>query len=156
MTTLNESNRIESTRPDPLNPTHAKIPLPAIQNLQEYELGGRPIFVREDREDKDLTEAGYGRDRDHGHGGGGGGGGRRANSEFADGGGRRERGGDGDGNSVFVGNLSWTTDEDSLAEYMGRVGTVASVKIHLRHDGKSKGRILVCACCVVFMTPDGF
>jgi len=41
---------------------------------------------------------------------------------------------------LFVKNMSWTTTEDTLAEYMGQFGTVVSVKILKdRETGKPKG-----------------
>jgi nucleolin len=40
---------------------------------------------------------------------------------------------------LFVGNLSWTTTEDSLREAFGQAGTVVSVKIPLNDMGKSRG-----------------
>ena len=40
---------------------------------------------------------------------------------------------------LFVGNLSWSTTEDSLNAAFGQAGTVVSVKIPLNDMGKSRG-----------------
>ena len=49
----------------------------AIANLQDTELMGRPIYLREDREDKGFGVGGGGFGGGFGGGGGGGGGGGR-------------------------------------------------------------------------------
>lgn len=40
---------------------------------------------------------------------------------------------------LFVGNLAWTTTEDSLTAAFGQAGTVVSVKVPLNDMGKSRG-----------------
>jgi len=40
---------------------------------------------------------------------------------------------------LFVGNLSWSSNEDSLREAFGQAGTVVSVKVPLNDMGKSRG-----------------
>lgn len=41
---------------------------------------------------------------------------------------------------LYVGNISWTTDEAALTTHFGMYGTVKSAKIVKDHDsGKSKG-----------------
>jgi RNA recognition motif-containing protein len=41
---------------------------------------------------------------------------------------------------LFVGNLSWTTDEDSLKNHFSKIGAVVSVRIIAdQYTGKSKG-----------------
>jgi len=41
---------------------------------------------------------------------------------------------------LFVGNLSWKTDEDSLKTHFSKIGTVISVRIIAdQYTGKSKG-----------------
>lgn len=41
---------------------------------------------------------------------------------------------------LFVGNLSWKTDEDSLKTHFSKIGTVLSVRIIAdQYTGKSKG-----------------
>jgi nucleolin len=40
---------------------------------------------------------------------------------------------------LFVGNLSWSTTEESLQEAFGQAGTVVSVKVPLNDMGKSRG-----------------
>jgi nucleolin len=45
----------------------------------------------------------------------------------------------GEHNELFVKNLSWKTDENSLAEFFGTYGTVTKTKLLYTPDGKSKG-----------------
>ena len=89
----------------------------AIANLHDTMLGGRQIFVREDRE-----------------GGGTGGGG---------GGGTPRDGGGGGGKSVFVGNLSWEASWQDLKDHMRQAGNVAHVEVLTKPDGRSKGCAIV-------------
>ncbi len=43
-------------------------------------------------------------------------------------------------NKLFVGNLSWSTDEESLKEHFSKIGPVVSVRIVSDpYTGKSKG-----------------
>ena len=46
-------------------------------------------------------------------------------------------------NKLFVGNLSWSTDEESLKEHFSKIGPVVSVRIVSDpYTGKSKGLAL--------------
>mmetsp|Transcript_4587 Transcript_4587/g.10176 ORF Transcript_4587/g.10176 Transcript_4587/m.10176 type:complete len:486 (-) Transcript_4587:282-1739(-) len=85
----------------------------AVEELNNSELSGRQIFVREDREQTT--------------GGGGGGGG---------GGGSNE---DGQSKRVYVGNLSWDVAWQDLKDHMRTVGDVAYSEVMTDHDGRSKG-----------------
>eukprot|EP00939_MAST-03C_sp_MAST-3C-sp1_P000224 g224.t1 len=85
----------------------------AIDEMTDIDLGGRPIFVREDREDTSGS----------GRSGGGGGGG----------------GGSGKSNRVFVGNLSWDTTWQRLKDHMRKCGNVVHAEVLTRRDGKSSG-----------------
>lgn len=87
----------------------------AIRELQNTELDGRPIFVREDREQ------------------GGGRGGNRG------GGSHRGGGGGGSGCQLFVGNLSWDTNWPELKEYFLQCGDVVHADVAESPDGKKKG-----------------
>lgn len=106
-------------------PSHMWQTCAAIQNFQNVEIDGRPIFVREDREDSDLVEAGYGF-RDRGRDGR-----------------EREHVRESDGRTVYVGNLSWDTAEDGLLQHMSSVGKVIEATIMTRRDGKSKGVLTI-------------
>ena len=88
----------------------------AKAQLNDSELFGRSIFVREDREpglhDQLIYSTAPG-----GKGGGGGGAGCK----------------------LFVGNLSYDTTSASLEECMKRAGVVVSAEVKERRDGKSAG-----------------
>jgi len=43
------------------------------------------------------------------------------------------------GNKLYVGNLSWTTTEESLTAAFAQAGSVTSAQIPLNHMGKSRG-----------------
>jgi len=103
----------------------------AVETLNNTDLMGRQIFVREDREERSAKSGG---------GGGGGGGGGSVG-----GGG----GGEG-GKSVYVGNLSYEVAWQDLKDHMRTVGDVVYAEVMTMHDGRSKG------CGIVeFSTPDG-
>lgn len=97
----------------------------AIQELNDHDLNGRPIFVREDREAK-----GAGTFR--------GGAGARSNGN-----GSEQGGGRGGGTKVYVGNLSFDTSWQTLKDFMRRAGNVLHADIPQRDDGKPKGFGLV-------------
>eukprot|EP00041_Stephanoeca_diplocostata_P039647 m.1637314 g.1637314 ORF g.1637314 m.1637314 type:complete len:229 (-) comp25712_c0_seq1:209-895(-) len=109
----------------------------AIAELNDYELEGRAMFVREDREDREL--------------GGGRGGARRERrerntnqggykGESNSGGGRKAAGGGtATGCRVFVGNLSWNTQWQGLKDYFQNAGEVVHADVMTEHSGRSKG-----------------
>jgi len=84
----------------------------AIRSLNESELDGRQIYVKEDRQE-DHTQ----------------------NSSMVSSGG-------GDSNSslkVFVGNLSWEVTWQDLKDHMRQAGVVAYADVMMENDGRSKG-----------------
>lgn len=107
----------------------------AIRELQNSELKGQPIYVREDR-----AQGG-------GRGGGGGGGGRGTPGRAGRGGrgGRgAARGGRGyrsttEGAQVFVGNLSPDTTWKELKDHFRQCGEVIHAEVKTSYQGGSKG-----------------
>jgi len=109
----------------------------AVETLNNTDLMGRQIFVREDRE--------VSRSAPKGGGGGGGGGDRGGNM-----GGDRSGGGGGEGKSIYVGNLSYEVAWQDLKDHMRTAGEVVYAEVMTMHDGRSKG------CGIVeFSTPEG-
>mmetsp|Transcript_30133 Transcript_30133/g.72822 ORF Transcript_30133/g.72822 Transcript_30133/m.72822 type:complete len:489 (+) Transcript_30133:70-1536(+) len=105
----------------------------AMEELNDSELKGRSIFVREDREKGGGHGGGQGmREGDGGYQGGwnrdGGGGG--------DGGGR---GGNQGNLSVYVGNLAYETSWQDLKDHMRAAGNVDKADVLQSNDGRSKG-----------------
>eukprot|EP00523_Entomoneis_sp_CCMP467_P009154 CAMPEP_0168742406 /NCGR_PEP_ID=MMETSP0724-20121128/13020_1 /TAXON_ID=265536 /ORGANISM="Amphiprora sp., Strain CCMP467" /LENGTH=465 /DNA_ID=CAMNT_0008789955 /DNA_START=130 /DNA_END=1527 /DNA_ORIENTATION=+ len=96
----------------------------AVSDLNETELSGRQIFVREDREEKSTT-SGF-------HGGraaaGGGGGGHRFSP-----------GEDAKSRRVYVGNLSWDVAWQDLKDHMRQAGEVIHAEVITEFTGRSKG-----------------
>lgn len=90
----------------------------AIETLNDSDLKGRMIFVREDR------ETGGGR------GGGGGG-------AFHGGRGGGSRGGN--STSVYVGNLAYETSWQDLKDHMRQAGNVDQANVLQSDEGRSKG-----------------
>merc|ERR1712226_1580853 len=93
----------------------------AVEDLNETELFGRQIFVREDREEKSgattfarLTVAGSG-----GH--------RFSSGEEA----KNRR--------VYVGNLSWDVAWQDLKDHMRQAGEVVHAEVITEFTGRSKG-----------------
>lgn len=96
----------------------------AIATMNDSELDGRLIFVREDRE---------------GGGGGGGGGGDRGDR----GGGHQSEAIATRGSVVYVGNLSWQVKWQDLKDHFKQCGLVVRADVLEEHDGRSKGCGLV-------------
>jgi RNA recognition motif-containing protein len=92
----------------------------AIRELQNSDLNGRPIFVREDRE----TPSGPSHDN-------GGGGVAFRGRDGVDGG--------GSGSQLFVGNLSWDVDWRALKDHFSPYGDVDRADVGQGPDGRSKG-----------------
>ena len=102
----------------------------AIATLNNTEIMGRDIFVREDREQR---------------GGNTGGGGAPSQNR-----GPRSGGGGGDGKSVYVGNLAYEVQWQDLKDHMRSCGDVAYAEVMTMNDGRSKG------CGIVeFVSADG-
>jgi RNA recognition motif-containing protein len=96
----------------------------AVRELQNTDLQGRPIFVREDREQ-----------------GGKRGGGNRRGGDRKTGGGRGEAssGGDANGRQLFVGNLSYDTSWMDLKDHFRQCGDVERVEVIEGPGGRKKG-----------------
>jgi RNA recognition motif-containing protein len=95
--------------------TDAEVAGVAITNLNGYQLEGRPIQVRFDRQ---QAEAGAGEGENVGNGG--------------PVGGLTDR--------VTLTNLAWTTEEGELVSLLSKAGTVVGVEIQRHADtGRSKG-----------------
>lgn len=102
--------------------------LDCIQRLNDTELMGRLIFVREDREqDTIVRPAGGGR----GPPTGGVAGNRPAQQISAT------------GCRIFLGNLSWEVKWQELKDFCKQVGTVVRADVLLGPDGRSKGAGIV-------------
>lgn len=107
----------------------------AIRELQNSELNGRNISVREDRNTggggrghhggRGGHRGGRGGDRGH-HGGGGGGGG-------AGGGGGQS------GTQLFINNLSYETSWQDIKDHFRQCGEVERAEVMTNSDGRSKG-----------------
>lgn len=103
----------------------------AIRELQNSELKGQPINVREDR----VQGGGGGRGFARGGGRGVGGRGRGAGRV----GGRGNRGGGEQGTQVFVGNLSFETTWRELKDHFRQCGEVTHAEVKTNYQGQSKG-----------------
>ncbi len=90
----------------------------AIAELNDSDLKGRLVFVREDREAGAPVGGGGGGGGGGYNGGGGGGGG------YIGGGGGHGGGGISVGKRVYVGNLSWQVQWQELKDHMRQVGEV--------------------------------
>ena len=107
----------------------------AITTLNDTELKGRTIFVREDRE---VASAGpriggggiSSSSNNHGLGGSG----HASNSGSSNG-----ASGAGIGTRVFVGNLSWDLTWPQLKDHFKAAGNVAHADIPVGDDGRSRG-----------------
>ena len=99
----------------------------AVLTLNDTELMGRQIFVREDREE--ASGGGYYAQQTGGAGGAGG----------AGGGGRFASGGDAQSRRVYVGNLSWDVAWQDLKDHMRQAGDVVFAEVMSEPDGRSKG-----------------
>lgn len=126
----------------------------AINNLNDQELDGRPIFVREDREDRDLI--GYYQGNVHGGGGSQGVRGRghtyeaptvrggrvqnTAKRSRGEGRGRMSTGSGGlvVGRRVYVSNLPWSVTWQTLKDHFRVAGSVRYADV-MRDGERSKG-----------------
>jgi len=113
----------------------------AVLTLNDTELSGRQIFVREDRETSNSTNtrehSSRGRHRNRHSGGGGGGGGgfhgnNNSNSNLPSNPESQPR-------RVYVGNLSWDVTWPELKDHMRTAGEVLRADVISEHNGRSKG-----------------
>jgi RNA recognition motif-containing protein len=107
----------------------------AIRELQNTQLHGRPIFVREDREQGGGHHGGGG--GYHRGGGGGGGYQNRHNNSYMQGTPAEE------GCQLFVGNLSWETGWRELKDHFRQCGEVDRAEVAEGSDGRKRGFGLV-------------
>lgn len=120
----------------------------AVQKMNDTELKGRPIFVREDRGERKASTGvgGRGFDRFGGSGRGRGRGaysGRGATSQFSSNENSKDK-------RVYVGNLSWEVAWQDLKDHMIEAGEVVRAEVIKEPSGRSKG------CGIVeFATEDG-
>lgn len=103
----------------------------AVLTLNDTEVKGRQIFVREDREDHRSGSAGVAGGRGGGSGGAGSDGHRFSSGENAQ------------SRRVYVGNLSWDLSWQVLKDHMRQAGEVIHVEIICEHNGRSKGCAIV-------------
>lgn len=94
----------------------------AIRELQESDLKGRPVRLREDK------VANGGNRSDRGSRGGRGGGGKAFSDETAS-----------KGTQLYVGNLSYDTTWRELKEHFKPIGEVVRADVKLSDNGRSKG-----------------
>jgi len=136
----------------------------AVLTLNDTELMGRQIFVREDREDAQGgggggsagggggASAGGGRGGSAGGGGGGSAGGEGGGSvedgesgsvedggSSSVGGGGSSGGGEAQSRRCYVGNLSWDVAWQDLKDHMRSEGDVVYAEVMSEPDGRSKG-----------------
>ena len=95
----------------------------AVLTMNDTELMGRQIFVREDREDR----------------GGGGGGGFGSRNAGGGGSHRFSSGEQAQSRRVYVGNLSWDVAWQDLKDHMRQAGEVVHAEVICEHNGRSKG-----------------
>lgn len=108
----------------------------AVLTLNDTELNGRQIFVREDREDKNSGGTFAANNR-----GGGVGGSQGQGHRFTAGAQSQSR-------RVYVGNLSWDVRWQDLKDHMRQAGEVLHAEVICESNGRSKG------CGIVeFATP---
>jgi RNA recognition motif-containing protein len=103
----------------------------AIETMNDTELGGRQIFVREDREQKVAGGGGGGGQHGGQHHGGGGGWNRVGGGGGAGGGRNNNHWGN---VSVYVGNLAYETTWQELKDHMRRVGNIDKVNTLFQQD----------------------
>ncbi|KAL8452188.1 hypothetical protein Emed_001495 [Eimeria media] len=116
----------------------------AIKELTDTLLQERPIFVREDREERGGGKFSGGRGRGRGRGGfSGGRGGYQGNHGGGYQGGQGNYQGSGSqgagGRQVFVSNLPWKTSWHELKDLFRECGEVIRVEIMELPNGRSKG-----------------
>lgn len=109
----------------------------AIRELQNSVLHGRPIFVREDREQGGGGGGGRGGGRDSNRRRGGGRG--RGRGGYSQGYGGGGDGGGASGCALFVGNLSYDTSWRELKDHFRQCGDVDRVEVPEGPDGRKKG-----------------
>lgn len=97
----------------------------AVLTLNDTDLKGRQIFVREDREDSRPSEP-FAHAGGHVHAGG------VAGHQFS-------AGETAQGRRVYVGNLSWDVAWQDLKDHMRQAGEVLHAEVIMEQSGRSKG-----------------
>lgn len=121
----------------------------AVLTLNDTDLHGRQIFVREDREERSGSGGG-GSISGSGGGGGGFGAGFHHQQQQHHSGGSQSSGGGGSGHRfssgeqaqnrrVYVGNLSWDVAWQDLKDHMREAGEVLHAEVITEANGRSKG-----------------
>ncbi|CAG8464705.1 8445_t:CDS:10 [Paraglomus occultum] len=116
----------------------------AIQTLNDTDLLGRPVFIREDRESEAKFGTGLPNRAPDRSGGGGGGG----NNNVPSGGNNPGGGGGNAGRQIFVGNLPYSVGWQELKDLFRNAGNIIRADILIGHDRRSKG-----SGTVLFETP---
>jgi RNA recognition motif-containing protein len=94
---------------------------------------GRPIFVREDREQpREFTSS-------NNNNGNSNGGNNNSSNSISNSNGGGGGGGSGNGCAVYVGNLSWEVKWQDLKDHMKQAGTVLHADVMEEPNGRSKG-----------------
>jgi len=112
----------------------------AIRELQESDLNGRPVRLREDR----VSGTGGGGGRGAGRGGGRGGGRGAGRGGRTRGGGRNFSQPDNEdpvpeGTQLYVGNLSYSTTWRDLKNHFSQAGEIVRADVKTSDSGRSKG-----------------
>lgn len=102
----------------------------AINNGDDMEIDGRKVEVNFSNQRKERPQRDFGRDDRRGDD-------RRDDRRGDDR--RRDREPNPESKTIFVGNLSFKTDEESIRDFFGGCGNIEDVRIANSHDGKSKG-----------------
>eukprot|EP01061_Rhynchopus_euleeides_P018291 TRINITY_DN3022_c0_g1_i7.p1 TRINITY_DN3022_c0_g1~~TRINITY_DN3022_c0_g1_i7.p1 ORF type:complete len:240 (+),score=89.29 TRINITY_DN3022_c0_g1_i7:62-781(+) len=125
----------------------------AMMTMNDWEIQGRRIFVRQDKDDRDIAGmpgstgnfGGFNRGGQYGGRGRGGGKGGQYDSQYS-GGQQSFQGGGGGGDitcRIFVMNLAWRTSWQDLKDYFRQIGDVTRADLFEGHDGRSKGSAVV-------------
>jgi nucleolin len=99
-----------------------------IRNGDDLEIDGRKVEVNFSNQRKERPQRDFGRDDRRGDD-------RRDNRRDD----RREREPNPETKTIFVGNLSFKTDDNSIRDFFEGCGNIEDIRVAMGHDGKSKG-----------------